>query len=426
VVLAAALAGCRPVTETGSGKSVESSLDASLSASPTAVSVVHPEPKTIAVKVEGMQCTVEAYEQTMLYARIPGYVGKVHSDIGQTVEPGQVLAELSVPEMDEEVNQKKALVRQTEADVEQARKALAAAEASIDTAGAYVEETRALKERWESESKRIAGLVGKGVMDTQSAEETRNQFKAATARLTSAEAAVKKAVADRDKAQADVRSVQARVDVASAEARRLEALQGYAKIRAPFRGVVTMRKVNTGDFVQPAGSQGNWLFTVARLDPLRIVIDVPQEAAGLVREGVEMSLSIKDLDRPGLKGKVSRTSWALTPGSRLLRAEIDLTDKEGSLRPGMFGDASTTVEQSVKWALPASALLEQGQAKVCYLVQGGKAVRTSVRAGRRDGKFTEVLQYQKPGSESWVGWTGQEAVVARAAEVSDGQAVAGR
>jgi multidrug efflux pump subunit AcrA (membrane-fusion protein) len=380
--------------------------------------------------------TVMAYEETQLFARVPGYVGKVHFDIGQKVsgptydargkpvKPGQVMAELSVPEMVAEADQKKALVRQAKADVEQATKALASAEAGIASKEAFVVEARANKERWESESKRIAELVKKGVIDTQARDETANQFKAAAARLLSAEAVARKARADRDKASADVRSAEARVAVAEADARRQEALLSYATIRAPYDGVVTRRLVNTGDFVQPGGPRGECLFTVARLDPVRVVVAVPEADAALVREKVKATLTIPALAGRDPTGTVSRTSWALEPGTRTLRAEIDLPNKDGRLRPGMYVRARITGRLPEAWSLPAAAVAKQGDTTVCFLVKGGKVVRTPVQVGRTDGEFAEVLKWQKPGSPpSWEEWTGKEAVAARASGLSDGQSV---
>jgi multidrug efflux pump subunit AcrA (membrane-fusion protein) len=309
------------------------------------------------------------------------------------------------------------------ADVEQAKKALASAEANIATMQASVVEARANNERWGSESRRITKLVQSGVIDEQSRDETRNQHKAAEARVLATEAMLRKAKTDRDKSMADVRSAEARVDVARAEARRMEAMLAYARIRAPFDGVVTRRKVNTGDFVQPAAGKGDWLFTVSRLDPVRLVVDVPEADAAMVEEKSEVTLNIPALRRPAVKAAVTRISWSLAPGARTLRAEIDLPNKEGKLRPGMYVYARISGEQPAGWALPASALVKQGDAMVCFLIEDGKAVRTPVQVGRGDGQFTEVLKLQKPGVSSWLDWTGKEEVAAKAAGLSDGQTV---
>jgi RND family efflux transporter MFP subunit len=400
--------------------------------SPPAVSVVSPQRKSLKRVVE-QPGTIMAYEETELFARLPGYVrlprdtdGKLLSDIGHKVrgpkldasgkeeEPGEVLAELMVPELEEEANQKRALVLQAQADVEQASKALAAATANITTTEAVVLEAKALQERWESESKRVAALAGRGILDLQVKDETMNQYKAAGAKVLATEAAVLKAKADRDKAQADEKSAKARIGVAQAEQRRLEALLTYSKIRAPYDGVLTRRKVNTGDFVQPGG-KGEWLFTVARLDPVRVVVSVPEADADVVLDKGEVKLTIPALSNTAVSETITRTSWALEPGSRTLRAEIDLANKNGRLRPGMYVYARITGPLPEAWTLPTSAVVKQGDGMVCFLVQGGKTVRTPVQVGRVDGSLIEVHKWQKPGSTTWEPWTGQEVVAVKAA-----------
>jgi HlyD family secretion protein len=409
----------------------------------TTVSVAQPQRKALKRVVE-QPGTIQAYEETQLFARVPGYVrlfhdqdGRIIHDIGRKirgpkydpsgktiVEPGEVLAELVVPELEQRTHLKKAMVRQAEADVQQAQKAVAAAEANIATIEAAVVEAKALKERWESESKRFASLAKTGTIDEQSRDETLNQFKAAGARVLSTEAAVRKAKADRDKAMADVRSAEARVDVAKADALEAEAMLGYAKIRAPYDGVVTSLKVKTGDFVQPVGGQGDWLFKVARLDPVRVVIAVPEADAELVKEKSEVKLTVQALSGPSLSGTVTRTSWALEPGARTLRTEIDLPNKDGRLRPGMYVYAQIINQLPETWTLPTSAVVKHGDSTVCFLVEQSKAVRTQVQLGRSDGQFVEVLKRQKSASPPvWEELTGKETVAARATGLTDGQAV---
>ncbi len=124
------------------------------------------------------------------------------------MEPGEELAELAVPELEAEGKLKQAMVRQAEAEVEQAVKAVAAAEASITVAQATMAEAQGIKTRWESESKRMAGLLKSGTVDLQNREEIQYQFEAAAARVLSTEAAVRKAKADHGKAEADVRAAE--------------------------------------------------------------------------------------------------------------------------------------------------------------------------------------------------------------------------
>jgi RND family efflux transporter MFP subunit len=440
-----AAAGCdRPNPPAADAKA-----GAAAPSAPAAASIVHPQRKALRRVVE-QPGTIQAYEETPLIAKLPGYVRKVNADIGQKVrgpkfastgqevEPGEILAEIAIPEMGEEARQKEAQVRQTKAEIEQARKALAAAQANVASAEAATVEARAgltrarsLYDRWQSEASRMAGLAQGGVLDIQSRDETANQFRAAEAgraeaeaRIVSAEAAVRKAKADRDKIEADVKAAEAKRDVARADALRVQALLSYTKIRAPYDGTVTRRRVNTGEFLQPGTAKAEGIFTVARLDPVRVVIEVPETDAALVRDEGEAKIAVQALPGPELAGKVKRNSWSLAPGSRTLRTEIDLPNPDGRLRPGMYVYARINVALPEAWVLPSAALVKQGDVTVCYLVEGGKAVRTPVQVGRSDAGLSEVRKRAKPGAAGdWEDFTGKETVATPAASLTDGQPV---
>jgi multidrug efflux pump subunit AcrA (membrane-fusion protein) len=166
----------------------------------------------------------------------------------------------------------------------------------------------------------------------------------------------------------------------------------------------------------------------ARLDPARVVVAVPEADADLVEAGAEAKVTVQALPGPDLSGTVTRTSWSLEPGSRTLRTEIDLPNKDHRLRPGMYVYAHIVGRASEGWRLPVAAVAKQGDALVCFLIEkdgeGHKAVRTPVQLGRSDGKFVEVRKRQKPGSPPvWEDFTEADLVAARASGLTDGQAI---
>lgn len=409
------------------------------------ITVVKPEMRPVRRVIE-QPGIVQAFEETALLAKIPGYVGAIAADpdkkgqeeydrlidIGSRVKEGQVLAVLDVPELEREWDQKKAYVKQAEAEVVQADKSLLAAIEGVNAAKAAVAEADAgvvragaLFGRWQSEVERISDLVKGGVIDSQTRDETMNQFKAAeatrteaNAKVQSARAAVKKAEADQAKSSADVEAAKARLDVAKAEVARTDALRGYTKIAAPFDGVVTSRSVNTRDFVAPGSLTP--LFRVARIDPVRVVVNVPEADAGLVAPGQEVKLTLNGSDR---SGKVVRTSWALEQGSRTLRTEIDLPNKDGLIRPGMYAYSRVSAELPAAWAVPVTAVGKVDGEPVVYLVENGKAVRVAVQLLRGDAQFTQVRRYKKPGSSDWIEFTGNESVAVPASALTNGQPV---
>lgn len=442
--LLAALVAAPVVASVGCNPKAPSAGGAQAPAAP-AISVVRPEKRAVNRVIEQPGAVVP-YEETRLFAKFPGFVkaigpdpskpgGDRRIDIGSRVTAGQLLAELAIPEVEQEAKQKAALVKQSEAEVEQAKKALTAADAGVASAQAQVAEAKAgvsraqaLYDRWQSEVSRVTGLVQGGVIDSQTRDETTNQFKAAeatrnevAAKVASAEAGVRKSQADKEKAVADVAAYEARLEVSKAEVGRLAAILSYARITAPFDGVVTHRAINTGDFLSVAGKDG--MFSVARLDPVRVVVQVPEADAGLVAEGLPVKITVQAMRGPELTGTITRTSWSLEPGSRTLRAELDLPNKDGRVRPGMYVYARITAALPEAWAVPALAVGKVGDDPVVYLVEGGKAVRTPVQVLRGDAQFTQVTRYKKPGATEWTDFTGSETVATPAAALTDGQPI---
>jgi RND family efflux transporter MFP subunit len=388
---------------------------------------------------------VEAFEQTPVYAKIAGYVRAVRVEIGSRVRQGDLLAQLDVPEMVEELRQKEGLVTQARLEIRQAESALRVSEASLATAVSLAREAQAGRkkaeanaQRWKSECARMEGLVKDRVIDAQSRDETRNQCRAAEAaleeadaRAQSADAARAEAAAKRDKAAADLAAARNRLALAESDERRMRAMLAYARITAPFDGVVTDRRVHTGHFLQSAagGSKGEPLFVVVRTDRVRVFVEVPEADAVLIRDGSHGRVRVQVLNDREFTGTVAGTSRSLEPGQRTLRTEIDLPNPDGLLRPGMYVHALIEAQRPVAWTVPLAAVVVRDGQTFCYRVEGGKAVRTPLRVGAREGGTVEVLKKQrrpdKPGDKArWEDLTGDESiVVTRPGELSDGQAV---
>jgi HlyD family secretion protein len=431
VVLALVFVGCSKTPTAGPA------------AAPTApFTVVHPQKKILPRVIE-QPGSVRAYEEAPLYAKLAGYVKVVHVDIGDPVDgpsssaPGAVLAELSIPELEDEGRQKDALVEFAAAEVEQSKKSLTVAEAGVGSADAQVIEAKAgLKRadanlaRWKSENARVAEMVRNRSLDAQTGAETENQFRAAEAtaeearaRVVVAEKAAVKAQAEFEKAQEDVKATDAKRKVAAAEAARVRSLLEYRFIRAPFTGVVSRRTVDAGHFVQPVGAaKVDALFTVVRIDTVRVPIDVPEVDAALVHKGQKAAIWVPAL-KATFEGTVSRTSEALEPGSRTLRVEVDLPNKDRRLRPGMFVTSKISAEMPEVWVLPANTVVKQAEQMVCFLYRDGKAVRQPIQTGRTDGTLTEVFKKGVAGGPL-EDWNGNEAVLSGSTTtLTDGQAV---
>ena len=408
--------------------------------------LVHPQKKALPKVIE-QPGTVHAYESAPLYAKLAGFVKKVHVDIGDAVEgptksaPGTVLAELSIPELVDEGREKEALVERAQAEVEQSKKLAEIAEANVVVADAQIvprprrasKRAQANLKRWESEATRVAEMVRSKALDPQTGAETENQLRSAEAardesraRVIVAEKGAVKATAELGKAKQDVKAAEAKRKVADAEAARLRSLLEYRYLRAPFTGVISRRGIDTGHFVQPAGAgKSDALFTVVRLDTVRVPVDVPEADAALVTKGAKASVRIPSMAGAEFTGVVNRTAEALDPGSRTLRVEIDLPNPDRKLRPGQYAYVRITAEMPPAWVLPANAVVKQADQTVCFLYRDGKAVRLPIQPGRTDGTWTEVVRKQKAGAPgAWEDWTGQEDVLSGpTGTLTDGQAV---
>lgn len=410
---------------------------------------VKPERKTLKRTIE-QPAYITAYEETPLLVRVAGYVHKIHCDIGSVVKgpvydsqgtllkPGQVLAELWVPEMEEEHRQKAALITQAEAEVKQAQGTLAAAEAHILTAKAVIREMQAAvlraeanSDRWSSEHKRMQTLAKNQVIDLQSLEEVRHQWRASQAALEEAKAKVESAKAQateseakRDKVKADVDAAHARVKVAEAEERRVAALLEYSKIRAPFDGKVTKRNVHTGHYVQP-GTAAMPPFVVAQTAKVRVVSEIPEVEAPYIQEGMSATVRVQTLRNRECTGKVARTGWSLSAKDRTLRIEIDAVCEDVFL-PGMYAYVSLRGEFPERLTVPAAAIVTSGDQQVCFVLEHGKARRINVQLGLRSGNLVELLRKQThaDGETRWEPFTGEEEIlIGNLGSLSDGQAV---
>jgi RND family efflux transporter MFP subunit len=407
---------------------------------PVTVAVVAPIKKTLVTAVE-QPATIQPFEVTPVVAKLAGYVREVLVDIDDRVKPGTPLAEMDIPELVQEGEQKKALVKLADAEKEQARQMLVVANAQVTAAVAHEAEVKASVaraqadyERWELQLAQDEKMAAKGVLDTQAVSLSRTQLRAAaaardevTAKVASAAAAVAEAKAKAARAAADVTAADAKFGVATADADRVAALLGYTHIRAPFAGVVTLRTIHPGHFLQPSsGMRVEPIFTVARLDKLRVVLDVPEGSVAQVAVGAPAVVRVPALAGREFAGTVARTAGVLSPETRTLRVEVDLANPDLVLKPGMYATVRIAASVPDVTELPAAAVLLADETAYAFKVQDGKAVKTVVRLGRADGPAFEVLGW-RPVAGSARDWTPLSAadrfVAGNLGALADGQAV---
>jgi RND family efflux transporter MFP subunit len=386
---------------------------------------------------------IEAFEETPLFAKLPGYVEKMHVDIGdqvtgpqfdnndKIVREGQLLVELSVPELDEELQQKEASVGQAKAEMQQALAAIKVAKASESAARAKVEETEAVVDQSQadyefaaSEYARLKKLAEKGAVTREVADEKEKQLKATDsvrkqtqAKIASAKATVAERRAQVEKSEADAETARQHLLVAEADLGRVKALTTYLKIRAPYDGIITTRNVHTGHLVLP-GTEANAkpLLIIVKANVMRVFVDVPEADAALIAPGSNASISIPSTAAEARTGTIKRISWTLNAGSRTLRAEVDVDNAEGALRPGMYAKARLKVaERNGVLSLPkVSVLTADGQSFCNVIEKNSVVVRTRIETGIQTEDEVEIVS----------GLTGNEQIIGvNTAAFRDGQRV---
>jgi RND family efflux transporter MFP subunit len=394
---------------------------------------IHPERTAIRVEVSN-PATIEAFEETAIFAKIAGYVKSGWKDRGDILKKDQLLAELWVPEREVEVLQKEALVSQATSEIEQASQMVKVAEAAFESSKAKVTATEAKLlavqarcNRLKSQFDRMVGLPR--VVNKENVEEAELGYLTGRANLAQAEADVKDAQAFQveskarwDKAKADLKVAEDHRRVAREESKYARTMLEYARLPAPYDCIVTQRHVVTGDFVQmPANGAGKPLFVVHRTDLMRVVVQVPEKDTEWIRAGVSASVCVPKLQNQTFAGPVARISWSLNEATRTLRAEIDLPNPDGRLRPGMYAYVTLNAELPNVLTLPRSAVATEGDVTrgyqtFCYEVRDGQRQRLNIELGVGDRNRVHVLKKQLPSdrpdeSPRWGDFTGKEAIL---------------
>jgi membrane fusion protein, multidrug efflux system len=301
------------------------------------VSIVHPKAESPQEELV-LPSTLQAYTESPIYARTNGYLKKWYHDIGSTVRQGELLADIETPEIDQELMQ---------------------ARAARDQSTAQLEIAKSSAKRWENLQK----------MDAVAQQET-------------------------DERNSSYTQAQANLAAADANVRRLEQLESFKHVYAPFSGVVTRRSIDIGALIN-AGNNGpnQQLFNVARIDPIRVYVSVPENYAPSVRPGVRSKIELASIAGKDFSGNVVRTAEAIDPATRTLLSEIDVPNPKGELLPGAYAQVHFGLKIQVpRWTVPVNALLFRAEGVRAAVVDGnGKVQLRPVVIGRDYGRDVEVL-----------------------------------
>jgi len=286
--------------------------------------------------------TTQAFTEAPIFARTSGYVKAWHADIGAHVKQGQLLADIESPEVDQQLQQ---------------------ARADLETAQANLRQAQITAERWEALLK----------TDSVSKQET-------------------------DQALSAFHAMKATVDSNAANVRRLEQLQGFEKISAPFDGVVTARNVDIGVLINAgANTAGRELFHMAAIQTLRVFVAIPEIYSRAARPDSAATLTLEEFPGRSFAGKLVRTANAIDLASRTLLVEVDVDNPGGELLPGAYVFVHLKLPgQIASVTVPASTLLFRAEGLQVAVVRNGQAQLVPVAIGRDYGESVEILSGLQP------------------------------
>jgi len=365
----------------------------SASHQPPSVEVTRPQRGTVSHKVQ-LPGFVEAFEQADLYAKTSGYLSEVRADIGDHVKAGEILAVIDVPEQVNDLAEAKATLVAKQQMLKAAEAAVEQSKRGLETAQRQLERYQAQGTLEESTLKRQEELFANKAATNRQLDEFRAKAAVARADVGVAEAKIEAAKADVRGAEAARGVAMAQVEVAAAQVEKIATLLKYAQIAAPFDGVVTRRLANRGDLTQAAmTNRTSPLFTVQRIDVVRVVCDVPETDAARVRANDIAHVKLIGAEGKPIDGKITRLASALSPTSRTMRTEIHLPNAEGQYLPGIY--AQVTMELSRRenaLTVPSSAVGSDPKGTFVYTAVDGKLTRTSVKVGINEGGLAEVTE----------------------------------
>jgi RND family efflux transporter MFP subunit len=334
------------------------------------VSTMHPKLGELKSEVV-LPGNIQAYTDSPIYARASGYLKKWYVDIGGRVKEGQLLADIEAPELDQQVLQAKASLQQAEAALEQAR-------ATYQQGKTNEELARVTAERWKN-------LVARGAVSRQENDQYQAQYEAAVANTE----ALQKAIAA---AESNVASSKANVS-------RLQQMQGFEQVVAPFDGVITGRNTDVGALINSGnGGAAQELFHMASTAKLRVYVNVPQIYSRSAVSGVTADLTLAEFPGRHFQGTLVRTAEAIDANTRTLLTEIAVDNSSGTLLPGAYAQVHLRLPSAApSLIVPANALIFRSEGmQVAILRNGDQAALVPVTLGKDFGNEVEVTSGIEP------------------------------
>lgn len=343
-----------------------------------------------------LPATTQAIQETIISARTSGYVRKWFAGMGMRVKPGQLLAEIDVPETAQEVREAKQQTSEAEQTVAQARAELAQAQAGLEQAEAALKQAQTNATLARVNLERSKTLVAQGIVSRQDTDDKQAIFDARQADVEAAQANVRVRQASIKAQQAAIDAKQSGVSARQANQQRLTERQSFERVVAPYEGVITGRNVEVGTLINESGGTptSSGLYRIARMDTIRVFIFVPQTYVAVMQPGLDAEVLVKELPDQKFVGKVIGTSHAIDPTTRTLMVEVRVPNPGWHLLPGMSVNVKFNLPAPQRaWLIPVSALNVNADGTQVFIVKPDQTVHAiKVVLGRDLGKEVEVLE----------------------------------
>jgi RND family efflux transporter MFP subunit len=343
----------------GGWRHYQADLDAAATAQEVRTFV--PKVRVAVVRASGSKMTVSlpatttAFEAANIFARTSGYIEKRYVDIGDRVKAGDLLAEVTAPELDHQIAQAKATLEQNKATLQQ---------------------TQASRELADVTNARDSKLVTQGWLTRQQGDNDRLTLQAQ---------------------QAAVGVAESNIAAQEAQIRILGQEKAYQRVVAPFDGVITQRNIDNGSLVQ---SQSTFMYALMHSDVIRTQMYVPQDAAFGVAPGVDAVVRVPEIPDRAFPGKVTRIATALQPGSRTLLTEVDVPNPDGALSPGIYCTVELLIPRKTpSMIIPADAVVFDENGQHVAVVENGTVHLKTIIVARDFGIEVEVHRGVKPGDQ---------------------------
>jgi RND family efflux transporter MFP subunit len=359
------------------------------------VGIAKPERRDLEVKVASTADLLPS-KQAAIFSKVSGYIRRIHADRGDFVREGQLLVEIDDQELQAQLEQARAMLLSGQAGLGMARTQLDGNRANLENQRANLAKARAVADNDARQTERMKKLFEGGLVSAFEWDNARTTAESSRASVQSAEAQLVLAQTQIATSESQVRVSQAQVETQQAALRLAETGLANTRLLAPFAGYVAQRNLDQGGAVSAQSSGTNTsslgILVVHDIASVKVQVEVPERHIARVKVGTPVRLRVDPYTNDVFSGSVARIVHNLDPRTRTMGLEVDIPNRDGRLKPGMFARVDLLVEtRKGALTIPVDAL-RVGEAKpTVMVVRAGVTEAVPVSLGLADGERVEVV-----------------------------------